>query len=148
MARGGIYSVSITIINYCRRFDKETWDFTEKKSKELGAGRKKFHEIQLCLPVDFSVLCIYSCHFAACCCLIIPDTMPIIFCVIAINQMVQPFPVCLSDRIMFLVTFTTPLIFPPFYLHFEMNCRNKIYLLASMKDIREEINFNLESDYP
>lgn len=29
-----------------------------------------------------------------------------------------------------------------------MQCRNKIYLLESLKDIREEINFNFESDYP
>jgi len=74
--------------------------------------------------------------------------MPIIFCIIVINQVIQSFPVCLSDRIMFLLTFTAPLIFPPFCLHFKMHCRNKIYLLESMKDIREEINFNFESDYP
>lgn len=84
-----------------------------------------FNEIQLCLPVSFSVPSIYSCHFAGCCCLIIPDTMPIIFSIIAINQMVQSFPVCLSDRIMLLATFTASLIFPPFCLYFEMNYRKK-----------------------
>lgn len=101
--------------------------------------------IQLCLTVSFSVLSI-SCHFSVCCSLIISDAMPITFCITAISQIVQSFPVCLSDRIMFLVTFTAPLIFQPYFLYFEVNCRNKIYLDEFMKHIREELNFSFESE--
>lgn len=102
--------------------------------------------IQFCLhTVSFSILSI-SRHFSVCCCLIISDTIPIIFCITAISQIVQSFPVCLSDTIMFLVTFTASLIFQPFFLYFEVNCRNKIYLVEFMKHIQEEINFSFESE--